>query len=74
MHRNEPDIKDCGATIEDICECCGQLVNKKQIDLCCNVRELHFLGSGYVLYFQFVKHAIFLLLTLLIGVGIFGII
>ena len=34
---------------------------------------MDFLGCGYILFFKLVKYAIYLLLTLFIGTGIFDI-
>ena len=57
----------------DVCNCCGRMVKKCPLALSTNIRQLHFLGSGYVLYFIFIKHAIYMLLALFLGTGLFDI-
>jgi len=52
----EKDIKDLKEN-EDIgyCGCCARQIQRIPIKLSCNIYELSFLGSGYPLYFQFMK-------------------
>ena len=58
----------------EVCVCCGRWVNKKEIKLSCNMKDLYFLGSGFPLYFIFVKHTIYTLLALFMGTGFFDLI
>ncbi|KAL4483923.1 hypothetical protein ABPG72_013929 [Tetrahymena utriculariae] len=55
---------------KDLCVCCARQINKQKINLVCNLRDLSFLGSGYPLYFSFLKYCeAFLCLILLTSGG-----
>ncbi|EAS04833.2 kinase domain protein (macronuclear) [Tetrahymena thermophila SB210] len=55
---------------KDLCVCCARQINKQKINLLCNLRDLSFLGSGYPLYFSFLKYCeVFLCLILLTSGG-----
>jgi len=60
--------------IREACPCCQLPLKGEQIPLSANLSELYHLGSGYPLYFQFIKYSIALLILLFIGGGMFGII
>ncbi|KAL4435368.1 hypothetical protein ABPG74_022851 [Tetrahymena malaccensis] len=55
---------------KDLCVCCARQINKQKINFLCNLRDLSFLGSGYPLYFSFLKYCeVFLCLILLTSGG-----
>ena len=56
------------------CECCGKIFKKEKPEsICCDPIRLNFLGSGCVLLFIWMQHAVFLLLALFVGCGIYDI-
>ncbi|EWS72684.1 kinase domain protein (macronuclear) [Tetrahymena thermophila SB210] len=60
-------------TIE-YCECCARQIQRHQLKLRCNIYELSFLGSGYPLYFFFIKQCIVMLSLVLFICGVFNVI
>ncbi|KAL4484378.1 hypothetical protein ABPG74_019555 [Tetrahymena malaccensis] len=60
-------------TIE-YCECCARQIQRHQLKLKCNIYELSFLGSGYPLYFFFIKQCIVMLSLVLFICGVFNVI
>ena len=55
---------------KEFCECCTRQINKTQFDIGCDLKELAFLGAGYVLYFEFIKFCLkFLAAVLLVSAG-----
>ncbi|KAL4489888.1 hypothetical protein ABPG72_010787 [Tetrahymena utriculariae] len=60
-------------TIE-YCECCARQIQRHQLKLKCNIYELSFLGSGYPLYFFFIKQCIVMLSLVLFICGAFNVI
>jgi len=61
-------------THPETCPCCELPLDGEKIPLKADLSELYHLGSGYPLYFQFIKYSIALLVLLFIGGGMFGII
>jgi hypothetical protein len=55
---------------EELCKCCYRDSTKKLIPLCCDLKDLHFLGPGYRLYFDFVKANMLMLFIIYLGLGI----
>ena len=45
----------------------------KEISLLCDLKDLAFMGSGYPLYFRFIKSCILTLLIIFIVQGIYGV-
>jgi len=54
---------------KDPCPCCNQSSRSRPFGKCCNWEEMSFLGSGYPLYFQFLKQSIYLLVIIYIVLG-----
>lgn len=54
-----PDSSSAGSI--SICPCCYEHINKTQISLFENTKELEFLGFGFPLYFSFVRNCVMLL-------------
>ncbi|CAD8055090.1 unnamed protein product [Paramecium sonneborni] len=63
-----------GIAGKQICQCCGYHVCEFQLKLSVDKEDLSFLGSGYPLYFTFIKNCIFLLCLHLMAAGQFNII
>ncbi len=59
---------------DEICPCCHLPNQGKPIPLCGELSKIYHLGSGYSLYFTFIKYSIFLLIVLLLGSGVFNLI
>ena len=55
------------------CPCCDLPVGGELIPLCTDLKGLYHLGSGYALYFRFVKFAIVILLLTFVAGGIFNV-
>ncbi|KAL4481493.1 hypothetical protein ABPG74_007582 [Tetrahymena malaccensis] len=55
------------------CDCCGRNVERKPLDLNCNITDLSFLGSGFPMFFQFVKLIILYLVIILMLSGLYNI-
>jgi hypothetical protein len=49
------------------CNCCGMAIAKEDIALCEHVKELEVLGSGFPLYFIFLKYSIIMIFLLLVS-------
>jgi len=47
------------------CQCCLKPVEKEDVPLCANSKELEFLGFGFPLYFIYLKYSIVLILILI---------
>jgi hypothetical protein len=60
--------------LSETCLCCGFKVDRKLVGLGCSVESLSFLGSGYPLYFTFIKSVIVVLSLQMIAVGQYSII
>ncbi len=52
---------------KDICHCCHQKTEKREIPLCENTKSLEFLGFGFPLFYMFIRNCIILLLLLIIS-------
>ena len=57
----------------EFCECCARQVNKKILSLNCDTNDISFLGSGFPLYFVFIKFTIILLILMLLAGGLYRI-
>ena len=55
------------------CPCCDLPVGGELIPLCTDLKGLYHLGSGYALYFRFLKFAIVILLLMFLAGGIFNV-
>ena len=53
---------------QDLCPCCGLPLEGSKIPVTCDLSALYHLGSGYALYFQFVKHCI-IMVCLMLGIS-----
>lgn len=61
------EAEECGKKIPlTACPCCGFKIHRKKLSLWCDISEFSFLGSGYPLFFIFIKYCLYLLLTILI--------
>jgi hypothetical protein len=58
--------------VEPRCSCCGALVVKEPFDLCIDPLELDYLGSGYPLYFDFLKYCGWFLILLILTAGAYS--
>lgn len=58
----------------DVCDCCGYPVKNKLIPLTGSCHDLLFLGSGFPLFFIFIKYGITLLFMILLISGLYNII
>ncbi len=54
------------------CECCGVQTNRKNLPLSCELHLLGHLGSGYPLYFQFLKFSFSILFMMFISSAVFN--
>ncbi|KAL4466145.1 hypothetical protein ABPG72_000691 [Tetrahymena utriculariae] len=57
----------------DRCDCCGRNVDRKALNLDCQVTDLSFLGSGFPMFFQFIKLTTFYLIFILLVGGLYNI-
>jgi len=57
---------------QDLCPCCGLPLEGTKIPVTCDLSALYHLGSGYTLYFQFVKHCIVMVCLMLGLSGIYN--
>lgn len=57
----------------DVCDCCGYPVENSQVPLCCHPKELLFLGTGFPLFFEFMKTAIGMLFMIMLISGLYNI-
>lgn len=48
----------------EICPCCNNFVNKGNMDINCNDKDLEFLGSAYPLFFKMTIYVIVFILIL----------
>lgn len=48
--------------IDEVCPCCGfSTVKGQDLNLLCNTNDLQFLGSGFPLFFNYIRYCILLL-------------
>ena len=52
-----------------ICVCCGRKIERSQFSLKCKPLDLAYLGSGYPLYFYYLKFCALILIVLLLSSG-----
>jgi hypothetical protein len=62
---------DGAPTQVPLCPCCGLQTEGEQIEMMDDLEELYHLGSGYALYFRFIKYCIGLLLIQFLISGIY---
>ncbi len=55
-----------------ICPCCTRRVDRSPLPINCSTNELAYLGSGYPLYFDFIKFCGIILLILFASSGAFN--
>lgn len=67
----EKDNGDDEAPV-NVCDCCGRVVERELLPICCSKEEMSFLGPGYPLFFYFIEYSIFILLTILIFSGVYN--
>ncbi|EAR91343.2 phage head-tail family protein, putative (macronuclear) [Tetrahymena thermophila SB210] len=58
--------------INEKCDCCGRSVDREILNLNSDITKLSYLGSGFPMFFQFLKFCIFFLLILFCVCGIFN--
>jgi len=58
----------------EVCPCCGLATKGDLIPLTAGVSSFYHLGSGYPLYFRFIKYAIAMLLAMLLVSGIYNLV
>ncbi|KAL4478394.1 hypothetical protein ABPG74_006629 [Tetrahymena malaccensis] len=58
--------------INEKCDCCGRDIERELLDMKSDVIQLSYLGSGYPMYFQFLKLSISFLVILFCISGIFN--
>jgi len=66
--------QDLIPNIKEICPCCGLQIKGELIPLTASLKEMYHLGSGYVLFFLFLKYSIGLLLFILAISGIYNLV
>jgi len=59
---------------KDVCPCCGLQYKGTSVPLTGSLYRLYHLGSGYTLYFKYIKYAIGFLVVLLLVTGIFNLV
>ena len=64
-----PDDQDL-----EFCECCARSVNQRILSINCDTNDISFLGSGYPLYFVYIKFSVFLLISMSVTNGLYRII
>ena len=57
----------------DVCDCCGYPVENRLIPICCTNKDLLFLGSGFPLFFEFMKYGIGMLFMIMLIAGLYNI-
>ncbi|EAR89313.2 phage head-tail family protein, putative (macronuclear) [Tetrahymena thermophila SB210] len=79
MHRGaskigrEAQVNEIGIVENlQICQCCGQFVQKEHLSIKHDILQLSFLGSGYPMYFEFLKFCIILQTILFFLNGLYG--
>jgi hypothetical protein len=58
---------------DEVCPCCGYEVERRELNLCDDVKKLNFLGSGLPLFYNYVVFCIFILFVQLSVKGGFDI-
>ena len=53
-----------------VCQCCNNLIDREEANMCANKKGLSYLGFGVPLYFLFIKYCIILNLLLIVTDGI----
>lgn len=53
-----------------MCECCGYEISRKKIGLNVDVMDLGFLGSGFPLFYNYIKYCCLMLFSLLMIQGV----
>jgi hypothetical protein len=61
-------------TVYDTCDCCNLPVKGVPVPLTASLKKLYHLGSGFALYFRFIKSVIYLLLIVFCISGIYNIV
>lgn len=51
---------------ENVCDCCGNIIDREILGICCDTDKLAFLGPGYPLFFNFMKYCCYLLLVMIV--------
>ncbi|KAL4475819.1 hypothetical protein ABPG72_011380 [Tetrahymena utriculariae] len=60
--------------VNEKCDCCGRSVEREILNLNSDITKLSYLGSGFPMFFQFLKFCIFFLIVLLGICGIFNLV
>ncbi|KAL4478393.1 hypothetical protein ABPG74_006628 [Tetrahymena malaccensis] len=60
--------------VNEKCDCCGRSVDREILNLNSDITKLSYLGSGFPMFFQFLKFTIFFLLVLFGISGIFNLV
>jgi hypothetical protein len=54
------------------CDCCSYVINRKELSVFCDTTEFSFLGSGYPLFFNFIKFCVLVLFLMLLSSGAYN--
>lgn len=61
------EIEDSKPT--ELCPCCGYVVSRTKLSLCCDIMDLSFMGSGFPCFYNFIKYCFIMLMSLLLLSG-----
>ncbi|KAL4444843.1 hypothetical protein ABPG74_016051 [Tetrahymena malaccensis] len=65
-----PDGQQGEKKMQEVCECCGYELKRKEIGLNVDTMELGFMGAGFPLYFNYIKYCCLMLFFLFCIQGI----
>ena len=55
------EIKSQQQNLGAVCECCGYEINRTDIDICSDIDQFDFLGSGFPMFYNFFQYSLFML-------------
>lgn len=56
------------------CRCCGYQIERENLPISCNLDELKFLGSGFPLFYNYIKYCLLILSVLFLTTSIYNIV
>ena len=56
------------------CRCCGYQIERTNLPISCNLEDLKFLGSGFPLFYNYVKYCLLILTVLFLTTSVYNIV
>jgi len=68
----KPELNEASGDggMQPVCECCGYELERKKVGLNVDIMDLGFLGSGFPLFYNYIKYCCLMLFSLFVIQGI----